>query len=188
MTKPDRLLTSKEAAEVVGVKPATWLSLVSQGYAPKPDDPDEGRPVNRRTPRWLESSVETFKANRPGRGAPGRPRRARQPKARVIKQMSQTMNEVRRISAQLGEVTGTEPFAYMSEPSPGSYTVVFQSEVIAGRDRTTVEGRALAYVQGIAAQVAAGTWDNFTCRVCPQAFTSAGDKAIHEASHGRRAR
>jgi hypothetical protein len=64
----DVLLTGPEAAARIGLEPATWRSYVSKGYAPAADDPDAGRPVNRRSPRWLTSTVDDFAANRIGRG------------------------------------------------------------------------------------------------------------------------
>lgn len=66
--KPDSLLTGPEAAQRAGITPATWRGYVSRGYAPKPDDPDDGRPANRRSPRWLTSTVDHFRANRLGQG------------------------------------------------------------------------------------------------------------------------
>lgn len=64
----DELLTGPEIAQRLGLSPATWRSFVYKGFAPKADDPDEGRPVNRRSPRWRESTVAAWKASRPGRG------------------------------------------------------------------------------------------------------------------------
>ena len=36
---PDPLLTGPEAAQLLGIAPATWRVLVSKGYAPKADEP-----------------------------------------------------------------------------------------------------------------------------------------------------
>lgn len=69
----DELLTGAQCAELVGVKPSTWRSLVRQGYAPAADDPGLG-PANRRIGRWYRSTVLAFIAQRPGRT--GRPRKA----------------------------------------------------------------------------------------------------------------
>lgn len=69
MTNADKLLTGPEAAARLGLTPATWRGYVSKGYAPKPDDADEGRPVNRRAPRWRVSTIDEFAGNRLGQGA-----------------------------------------------------------------------------------------------------------------------
>lgn len=66
--KFDPLLTGPQAAERVGIAAATWRSYVHRGYAPPADDPDADRPPNRRSPRWLASTVDTFDANRIGQG------------------------------------------------------------------------------------------------------------------------
>ncbi len=68
-THPDRLLTTKEVAMLVGVEPSSWRSMVSRGLAPRPDDAgDESVPRNRRNPRWKVSTVGEFRASRPGQG------------------------------------------------------------------------------------------------------------------------
>ena len=66
------LLGAEDAAARAGVKRGTWTSYVARGRAPRPDDRD------RRTgsPLWLESTVDAWKRDRPGRGAGGgRPRK-----------------------------------------------------------------------------------------------------------------
>lgn len=63
-----------EAASHCGVRPGTWRDYVARGHAPRPDDPDEDAPPNRRRPRWKADTVRTWHAGRPGKG--GRPRRA----------------------------------------------------------------------------------------------------------------
>lgn len=68
MTATDPLLTGPEAAERIGVTAGTWRGYVARGYAPKPDDPDDDRPANRRMPRWRTSTVDHFAANRIGQG------------------------------------------------------------------------------------------------------------------------
>lgn len=68
MTDSDKLLTVAQAAERCCITPATWRGYVHRGYAPPADDPDTGRPPNRRSPRWLTSTVDNFKANRIGQG------------------------------------------------------------------------------------------------------------------------
>jgi predicted DNA-binding transcriptional regulator AlpA len=57
----DRLAT-KEAAALAGVVVSTWEAYVTRGYAPQPD----GRFGNQRY--WLRSTIEDWKANRPGQG------------------------------------------------------------------------------------------------------------------------
>ncbi len=63
----DDLLTGPQIAALLGIGDATWRSYVSRGQAPAPDDPDDGRPPNRRSPRWRRSTVEQWKAGRRGR-------------------------------------------------------------------------------------------------------------------------
>ncbi len=61
-----------EAASHCGVTPGTWRVYVSRGFAPPPDDPDEGYPPQRRRPKWSPETVRTWHENRPsvrpGRG------------------------------------------------------------------------------------------------------------------------
>ena len=64
MTEPRRL-TTREAADLVGVTPASWRSYVSRGRAPQPD----GRLGI--TPWWRESTVRRWQKSRPGQGAGG---------------------------------------------------------------------------------------------------------------------
>jgi hypothetical protein len=64
MTSGDDKLLSGAAAELADVKLSTWSSYVSRGQAPKPDDY-----YDRRTPWWYRSTVEDWKANRPGQGS-----------------------------------------------------------------------------------------------------------------------
>ena len=66
--KTDKLLTGPEAAERVGLAPATWRSYVRRGLIPPGDEPGDG-PSNRAVPKWLTSTVDHFAANRLGRGA-----------------------------------------------------------------------------------------------------------------------
>jgi predicted DNA-binding transcriptional regulator AlpA len=56
-------LTAKEAAALAGVAVSTWDAYLTRGYAPEPD----GWFGDQRW--WLRSTVEEWKANRPGRGA-----------------------------------------------------------------------------------------------------------------------
>jgi hypothetical protein len=61
----DRWLTTAEVAALVGITAGSWRSLVNQGYAPEPDDPDLSTAVNRRTRRWLLSTVLRWQRDRP---------------------------------------------------------------------------------------------------------------------------
>jgi len=60
-----RKLGVKDAAARINVKPNTWRAYVAREQAPAPD----GREEISGTPWWWESTVETFKANRPGQGS-----------------------------------------------------------------------------------------------------------------------
>ena len=64
----DPLLTGREVAQRLGIRPGTWRSLVSLGDAPRADDRDEGRPVGMRLPRWRWSKVAAWHKARPGQG------------------------------------------------------------------------------------------------------------------------
>lgn len=64
----DPWVTTAQAAAIAGVRPATWRKYVSDGLAPKADDPQEDVPANRRNPRWRRSRVEQFRDNRVGQG------------------------------------------------------------------------------------------------------------------------
>lgn len=66
----DPWLFGPQVAEVLGIQPRTWRKYVETGYAPKPDDADEDRPLNRRMPRWRTSTITAYKARfkRPGQG------------------------------------------------------------------------------------------------------------------------
>lgn len=68
-SKRDPMLTGPEAAERCGLAASTWRSYVRSGYVPPADDPDDDRPANRRSPRWRQSTVDRFMANRAGQGA-----------------------------------------------------------------------------------------------------------------------
>ena len=57
---PDKLLTGRDVARLLGIAPQTWRTYVMRGQAPAPDDPDAGTPVNRRVPRWRLSTVRTY--------------------------------------------------------------------------------------------------------------------------------
>ena len=59
----DDQLSSVEAAAVAGVKPSTWRDYVAKGRAPLPN----GKIGNSNW--WYRSTVEQWKASRPGRGA-----------------------------------------------------------------------------------------------------------------------
>jgi predicted DNA-binding transcriptional regulator AlpA len=64
MTSGDDKLRSSAAAELAGVKLSTWSSYVARKQAPKPDGH-----YDRRTPWWLRSTVNDWKASRPGQGS-----------------------------------------------------------------------------------------------------------------------
>jgi len=69
----DPLLTVAQVVERLArlhdirIGSSTWTKYVSGGQAPPADDPDdEDRPVNRRRPRWLASTVDRYAKNRRG--------------------------------------------------------------------------------------------------------------------------
>ncbi len=68
MNDDDPMLTGPQAAGRLGIKPGTWRGYVARGQAPPPDDPDDDRPKNRRQPRWLTSTIDTYarRTKRPG--------------------------------------------------------------------------------------------------------------------------
>jgi len=70
----DPLLTRAQIGELLDMSPSAWSALVTQGIAPKADDPgDLSVSVYRRTPKWRLSTVEFYKLTH-------RPRRKRKPK------------------------------------------------------------------------------------------------------------
>ena len=56
MREDEDMLTVSEIAELSGISPNDWRTRVSRGSAPAPDDPDAGRNVRRRQPRWKYST------------------------------------------------------------------------------------------------------------------------------------
>jgi hypothetical protein len=71
----DPLLNAKQCAELAGMPPGNWRSLVNAGWAPTADDPgDLEVSANRRNPKWRRSTVARFLVTRRG------PRRPRKPK------------------------------------------------------------------------------------------------------------
>jgi predicted DNA-binding transcriptional regulator AlpA len=61
----DPLLTGPQVAGRLGIDSATWRGYVHRGYAPPPNDPgDTSLPVNRRTPKWRQSTVDQWQAAR----------------------------------------------------------------------------------------------------------------------------
>lgn len=71
---PDPLLTSAEVGELLDMSASAWRSRVSEGYAPKADDPgDLSVSPRRRNPRWRRSTVARYQVT-------ARPRRKRKPK------------------------------------------------------------------------------------------------------------
>jgi predicted DNA-binding transcriptional regulator AlpA len=65
----DKLLDYAGVAKRTGLAPSTLRRYRSIGLLPEPDE----LPVPDR-PRWRESTIDEWMQNRPGRGAPGRPR------------------------------------------------------------------------------------------------------------------
>lgn len=65
----DRRLASKMAAQHVGLPDSTWRAYVARGTAPKPDGHDDGFDMD----YWLESTLDRWRASRPGHG--GRPKK-----------------------------------------------------------------------------------------------------------------
>lgn len=63
----DPLLYTEDVAQVLGIQPKSWRSAVGRGLAPAADDPDDETPVNRRRPRWRESTVAEYRLQHPGR-------------------------------------------------------------------------------------------------------------------------
>jgi hypothetical protein len=57
-------LTRKQFADQLGIAPDTLSGYVNRGQAPEPDGHDvHGHPW------WLQSTADTYRTNRPGRGA-----------------------------------------------------------------------------------------------------------------------
>jgi len=73
------LIGNEAAAAYVGLKASTWRPYVKAGHAPSP----HRREVRggHALPVWTRTALDEWKANRPGRGAPGRPRRSRSSEA-----------------------------------------------------------------------------------------------------------
>jgi hypothetical protein len=61
-------LSVTAAAEMAGIRPATWRAYVNRGAAPAPD----GREEISSTPWWYAETVLDWMASRPG--TPGRPK------------------------------------------------------------------------------------------------------------------
>jgi hypothetical protein len=64
MTSDQDKLRSADAAELAGIGLSTWSSYVSRKQAPEPDGH-----YDLRTPWWYRSTIENWKASRPGQGA-----------------------------------------------------------------------------------------------------------------------
>lgn len=63
----DPLLAGPQVAGRLGITAATWRGYVGRGQAPPADDPgDLDQPANRRTPKWRESTIERWDAERRG--------------------------------------------------------------------------------------------------------------------------
>ena len=73
----DERLTARAAAERLGIKPDTWWSYVNRAAyerevgrdRPNLAPPPDGREELSGTPWWWASTIDAWKANRPGRGA-----------------------------------------------------------------------------------------------------------------------
>ena len=72
MTETTDLLCYADIAELTGLTAATLRRYKREGYMPAPDD----LPVPDR-PRWHRSTIDQWLTQRPGQGAPGRPRAKR---------------------------------------------------------------------------------------------------------------
>lgn len=66
------LLDYRAISSITGLAPSTLRKYRSQGLLPEPDDQTFAD-----RPRWAPVTIATWMDNRPGRGAPGRPRRRR---------------------------------------------------------------------------------------------------------------
>ncbi len=78
MSIGDEIVGNRAAADYVGVSVNAWRPYVARGQAPKPDLPpvvEKGKAL----PRWRRSTLDAWKAARPGRGVGG----GRKPKPRV---------------------------------------------------------------------------------------------------------
>lgn len=61
----DPLLTTAQAADMAGMRPDSWRSLVRSGHIPVADDPgDMSAPANRRAPKWRRSTVYRYMVGR----------------------------------------------------------------------------------------------------------------------------
>ena len=72
MTTSEEWWTVADCAAYVGVDPMTWRGYVSRGTAPAPDDPDDDRVPQRRTPRWRPGTVQAWQETRMRPGVGGR--------------------------------------------------------------------------------------------------------------------
>lgn len=68
----DRRLSSRVAAEYVGLPDSTWRAYVTRGTAPPADGHDDGFDMD----YWLQSKLDEWMEGRPGHG--GRPRKTPQ--------------------------------------------------------------------------------------------------------------
>lgn len=72
---PDELIGNDAAAAHVGLRSATWRHYVHKGQAPPPHRRDSETRPGHGLPVWRQRDLDEWMAQRPGRGAPGRPRR-----------------------------------------------------------------------------------------------------------------
>lgn len=60
----ERRFAGHKAAEYLGISPVTWRGYVFRGVAPAADGHDDDLDRD----YWLQSTLDTFKANRIGQG------------------------------------------------------------------------------------------------------------------------
>lgn len=82
-------MRTREVAELLGIRPNSWRTLVSAGKAPKADDPDDDALPGERRPKWRRSTIDAFIAARPGqgRGPRGRSRLSAEALQRLPKEL-----------------------------------------------------------------------------------------------------
>lgn len=72
----EEFVGNQAAAAYVGLPAATWRNYVSKGMPPPPHRREHSG--GHSLPVWTRAQLDEWMATRPGRGAPGRPRRKRQ--------------------------------------------------------------------------------------------------------------
>lgn len=66
-----------EAAAYLGLPVNHWRSYVARELAPRPSRRDSESKAGHALPVWTKAQLDDWLTNRPGRGAPGRPRAKR---------------------------------------------------------------------------------------------------------------